>query len=135
MLDDSEDSVDLWRQVASAVEYIAAVDRPGFSVWDAIADAIAFWIEDGSFGEAGAPERWGEVDGLRSSIGDLLSRLPPAGAQGGVAVAEALGAALSDWLDRIAADLNDGYRFAWRADGPELPRSDASGPLTQRCLT
>ena len=109
--DITEDSVDLWRQVASAVEYIAMVERPGFSVWNAIADAIAVWIEDDSFGDADVREGWGEVDGLRSSIGDLLSRLPPAGAHGGVLVAEALGAALSDWLERIAADLNDGCRF------------------------
>ena len=111
MLDLSRDSVDLWRQVASAVEYVAAVERPGFSMWDAIADAIAFWIDDGSFGETDGRKRWGDVDGLRSSIGDLLSRLPPAGVHGGVSAAAALDAALSDWLARIAADLNNGRRF------------------------
>lgn len=107
----SDDSIDLWRQVASAVEYIAAVERPGFTVWDAIVEAIRWWIEDGSFGETAACDRWSEVDGLRGSIGDLLSRLPTAGAPGGIHVAEALGAALSEWLEQVEAALNDGCRF------------------------
>ncbi|MEK7424512.1 MAG: hypothetical protein AAB131_11815 [Actinomycetota bacterium] len=113
----SEDSIDLWRQVASAVEYIAAFERPGFSVWDAVADAIDCWIEDGSFGDTDTCGRWGDVDGLRSSIGDLLSRVPPAGAHGGVPAAEALGAALSNWLEQTAADFNDGCRFGERVAG------------------
>ena len=73
-----EDSVDLWRQVASAVEYIAMVERSGFSVWNAIADAIAVWIEDDSFGDADVREGWGEVVGARPETAAPSSPRPAA---------------------------------------------------------
>lgn len=110
-----EDSVDLWRRVASAVEYIGAVESAGFTIWDGVADAIASWTDDGSVDGADMCECPGEVDRLRYLIGVLFSRLPPAGAPGGVAVEAALEAALSNWLERVEADLNGGCRFAARA--------------------
>ena len=106
----SEDSIDLWRQVSSAVEYLAAVERPGFSVWDAVADAINCWIGGGR-----PDRRWTEADGLRASVEELLSRLPPSGVQGGALVSEALGAALTGWLEMVTTETNDSHPFEWRS--------------------
>lgn len=35
-----------WRHVASAVEYLAELERPGFTVWDALDEAVRWWIVD-----------------------------------------------------------------------------------------
>lgn len=103
---ETEDSVDLWRQVASAAEYIAAVERPGFSVWDALADALFAWseasrtsVEDGS------------LDRLRIGFVWLLRGVPPPGAPDGASVAEVVGSALANWLEDAAAQVNDGRPF------------------------
>lgn len=110
MHDDTEDSVDLWREVASAVEYIAAMERPGFTVWDAVSEAIEQWLAVDTPSRGG----WVDADRLRSWIDELVARLAPAGAAGDGSLAAALGAAMSDWLRAVEFDANRRWSFAAR---------------------
>ena len=111
--DATEDSVDLWRQVASAVEYIAAVERSGFTVWDAITAAIAEWNSAEPCAD-GAPccGQFVEPDYLRSTLRDLLNLAPPFGAPGGVSLEGLLFAALSEWVATQSARVNQGRAFS-----------------------
>jgi hypothetical protein len=108
MRNETEDSVDLWRQVASAVEYIAAVERPGFTTWNAIADALRDWML-AEFDEDRVDGRIQESDALRTSIGRLIAMVPPIGAPGGNALADALSAAMADWLESFRTRADQGY--------------------------
>lgn len=106
MRSEPAETVDLWRQVASAVEYIAAVERPGFTVWDALSEAILAWS-----GRSLASVEDGNPDRLRAALVWLLQGLPPTGAPGGVRVAEAFASALANWMEASASVINDEVPF------------------------
>lgn len=110
MRNETEDSVDLWRQVASAVEYIAAVERPGFTTWNAIADALRDWMV-AEFDEDRVDGRMSEADTLRTSIDRLIAMVPPIGAPGGNALADALSAAMAAWLESFRTRVNQGFEL------------------------
>lgn len=109
MRNETEDSVDLWRQVASAVEYIAAVERPGFSVSDAIEEALSDWLQLEP--ATTYPTSNVEADGFRLVLHELLRQLPPVGVPCGVSIAQGLEAAVADWLSKAALQHNTGLRF------------------------
>lgn len=106
MRNETEDSVDLWRQVASAVEYIAAVSRPGFTVSDAIEEALTDWLQ-----LEPATTYTTSNDGFRLVLHELLGQLPPVGVPCGVSIAQGLAAAVGDWVIKAALQHNTGLRF------------------------
>lgn len=61
------------------MEYIAAVDRPGFSVWDAMIDAIGHWRTDGEVRRLDPTELLREDDRMRVMLTELLLHAPPPG--------------------------------------------------------
>lgn len=109
MRNETEETVDLWRQVASAVEYIAAVERPGFTVWDAVLEALEFWTSDDDCDSM--PHAWRDLDPLRSCFEHLLAVTPPAGSAGGAPLAETFLGALAHWLAVTAGERNQGQPF------------------------
>lgn len=108
MRNEAEDSVELWRQFASAVEYIEAVERPGFSVWDALIESLRMWL---GMDSPGSTVRSSRSDALREVLKELCLRTAPVGVPGGADLATAIAAALASWLHVETARLNDGYQF------------------------
>lgn len=112
MRNETEDSVDLWRQVASAVEYIAAVDRPGFTVWDALSEAAICWSADSLDAEDLDARFIDTTDRVRGALEVVLRHFPPADAPGGAFISEVIESALGVWLEAVALDFNGGRPFA-----------------------
>ena len=102
-----ERSIDCWREFAAAIAYVADLEQPHLTVWDALADALGAWVdEDEAVSDATA------ADPLRRVLLEVAQRTPEAGAPGGVALGVILEAAMCDWTERASARLNDGYPFA-----------------------
>ena len=55
---------------------------------------------------------WDAPDPLRTVLDGLLASVPPVGLPGGVAVGDALTAALTVWLGYMSNTYNDGNVFA-----------------------
>lgn len=110
---DPIDHADVWSQTVAATEYLAAIARPAFTVWDALCDAIDDWCSallDVQSGDL--PGRsWDDPDALRTAVERLLGMTAPAAADGAEGLGEVLTAALSDWLARAVDEVNDGHRF------------------------
>ena len=112
---DPPDHSDLWRQVAAAADYAAATTRPGFTVWDALDEAVQTWIA-APFDERPCPcPPWIDPDSLRASIASVLATSAPSGCPGGQRVGDLLAGALATWVQDIAIEINDGYPFAQSA--------------------
>ena len=106
-----------WREVAAAVDYLAEIERPGFTVWDAVDEAVRWWIfdhlsVDGELGQALLDLPWEDPDPLHTTLLELFNTVPATGAVDGHALAFVLDSALSAWLDRTAIRINDGQRFS-----------------------
>lgn len=118
---DPIDHADVWSQTVAATEYLAAIARPGFTVWDALCEAIDDWctgLLDVQADDQPAGS-WDDPDPLRTAVERLLGMTAPAIAGHFEGLGEVLTAALSAWLARTADDVNDGHRFAVR-----YPKSD-----------
>jgi hypothetical protein len=108
----------VWLEVASAVDYLAGTHRPGFTVWDALDEALRWWTAELLDPRDGFPPRralelpWHDPDPLRSTIEALLTVVPPADAPGANALGDVFIAALAAWLAVMADEFNDGHRFA-----------------------
>ena len=107
-----------WIEVVAAVDYLSRGHRPGFSVWDAVEEALRWYTahlvagdDDGLAAMAAAELPWGDPDPLRTALERLVAHHPPADDGEGTS-AEAIDAALTDWLRAMAHDYNDGRRFA-----------------------
>lgn len=117
--DRSEEVLCVWDEVVSATNYLRELERPGFTVWDAVDEAVRWWIVDhlsiDGDNEAVPDLPWDDPDPLRTVLGELLDIVPSAGAPGGHALAKILDAALLAWLGRTADRINDGHSFrcAW----------------------
>jgi hypothetical protein len=108
------DHSELWQQVAAAADYLAATNPTGFTVWDAVTEAARDWtaaLVDADDGVAAATPMWEDPDPLRTALSALLAATPPAGSPGGAALGDALSAALAEWVERAAGEVNDGRRF------------------------
>ena len=93
-------------EFVAAVDYAAAVERPGLDLWEALAEALSQWLSDGRMtGSVGE-------DPLRSALRHLLQAIPEAGAPGGQYLAAILDAAASSWTEDMSRRLNDGLPFA-----------------------
>lgn len=107
---------ELWLEVVAAVEYLGATHRPGLSVWDALAEAVRWWVEGAS--SQGDPSRercslpWRDPDPLRSALESILRVASPAGTLDGHGLPAVMDGALCCWLDMMAAEFNDARAFA-----------------------
>lgn len=105
MSTDSRPSIDACREFVAAVDFLAEMDCPRPSVWDAVADALAQW--------AGlAPARSeSSADPLRSVLRELIETTPEVGAPGGVRLGAVIEAAITDWAAAASTRVNDGQPF------------------------
>jgi len=101
-----EQSIEVWTEFAAAVEAVADLERPGLSVWSALAEALAGWLDDGTLvGSVGCQ------DTPRSVLQQVLAVTPEVGAPGGVGLDAIFDAAASAWIDDAASRINDGRAF------------------------
>lgn len=107
-----------WLEVVAAVDYLSRGHRPGFTVWDAVEEALRWYTahlvagdDDALAAMAAAELPWDDPDPLRTALERLVAHHPPSDASEGTS-AEAIHAALTDWLLAMAHDYNDGHRFA-----------------------
>ncbi|MAT04732.1 MAG: hypothetical protein CL424_06790 [Acidimicrobiaceae bacterium] len=107
-----------WLEVVAAVDYLSRGHRPGFSVWDAVEEALRWYTahlvagdDDALAAMAAAELPWDDPDPLRTALERLVAHQPPTDDGGGTS-AEAIHVALTDWLRAMAHDYNDGHRFA-----------------------
>ncbi len=105
-----------WLEVVAAVQYLGTTHRPGLSVWDALAEAVRWWVEGTS--SQGDPSRercslpWRDPDPLRSALESILRVASPAGTLDGHGVPAVMDGALCNWLDAMATAFNDDRSFA-----------------------
>lgn len=106
-----------WLRVVAAVDFLSRGHRPGFTVWDAVEEALRWYTahlvagdDDALAAMASAELPWDDPDPLRTALERLVAHQPPNGDGGGTS-AEAVHAALIDWLRAMAHDYNDGHRF------------------------
>jgi len=99
-------SSEVWREFNAAVTYVAEMERPGLSTWQALAEAVQHWAPDGarSFGD-------GALDPLRAALAYICDVTPELGAPGGVGLGSILDAAMSAWSESASKRLNDGFPF------------------------
>lgn len=100
----NEQTLDIWREFAAAVAYVAEIERPGLTVWDALAEALHHWLDDRPAATLGR-------DDLRTVLADVMERSPEAGAPGGVPLGAILEAAMREWSTSAAECVNDGLPF------------------------
>ena len=105
----------VWTQVGAAAEYLSELERPGFTVWDALDEAIRWWIFDrlSLDGEVdlGTELLWDDPDPLRTTLASLLETTASSGAVDGHELSTVLDSALRKWLVRTADRVNDGQQF------------------------
>lgn len=106
---DAQPSTDACREFLAAVEYIVDIEDQTMTVWDALAGAIAAWLDPALVGET-----YGG-DPLRSVLRELLDSTPDVGAPGGVRVGDAIEAAITAWATAASDRVNDGHPFAYRS--------------------
>lgn len=111
---DAVDHAEAWSQTVAATDYLAATSLPGFSVLDALSEAIDDWCS--ALLDVQSDDRpvgsWNDPDRLRTAVERLLGMTAPAIGGGADGLGQILTAALSAWLARTADDVNDGQPFA-----------------------
>lgn len=107
-----------WLEVVAAVDYLSRGHRPGFTVWDAVEEALRWYTahlvagdDDALAALAAAELPWDDPDPLRTALERLVAHQPPTDDGGGTS-SEAINVALAGWLCAMAHDYNDGHRFA-----------------------
>ena len=100
----NDHTLDTWHEFAAAVAYVAAIERPGLTVWDALAEALHQWLDD-------RPSAMPNRDELRAVLADVMDRSPEAGAPGGEPLGVILEAAMTQWSIDAGERLNDGLIF------------------------
>ncbi|WP_040493598.1 hypothetical protein [Ilumatobacter nonamiensis] len=107
----------VWREVIAATAYVADVERPGFTVWHSLDEAVRWWIFDRVSVEGdvdvGVDLPWDDPDPLRTTLTSLLETVPSSGAIDGCELSMLLDSALRTWLVRTADRLNDGHPFSF----------------------
>jgi hypothetical protein len=112
-----QDDRGVWLEAVAAVDYLTDTHRPGFTLWDALDEAIRWWTVEMLDPRDGFPARravelpWADPDPLRSSIEALLDAVPPAESPAAFALGDVLTAATAAWLAVMSDDFNDGHRF------------------------
>lgn len=108
---------DEWLQLIAASSYLADLERPGFTVADAIEEALRRWTD--AYLEPidpTSPERpqvpWDDPDPLRTTLERLLATVPPGGSYDGQMLVDILTSAVRAWAHDMAEALNDGRTFS-----------------------
>ena len=101
----SQNSIDVWNEFAAAVTYLAEVEQPALNIWDALAEALGAWLDDGSIMRAN------DLDPLRTVLVHLSHSTPEAGAPGGTHLSAILDAAMSTWATEASHRTNDNQPF------------------------
>ena len=107
---------DDWLQLIAAASYLADLERPGFTVADAIEEALRRWTDAYLEPiEPTSPERpqvpWDDPDPLRTTLERLLATVPPGGSYDGQMLVDVLTSAVQAWVYDMAEALNDGHDF------------------------
>lgn len=105
----------VWSEVIAAAAYVADIERPGFTVWHALDEAVRWWIFDrlsvGGDVDIGIDLPWEDPDPLRTTMTSLHESVPSSGAIDGCELSVLLDSALRTWLVRTADRVNDGHPF------------------------
>lgn len=112
MITSGQSPNDSWHEFAAAVAYVADVERPGLTIWEALAEALRAWMHDGGGRPIGGHA---QVDALRPVLEHLLTSTPEAGAPGGTDVGSMVDAAMAMWSESASHRVNDGHKFASRS--------------------
>ena len=110
-----------WIEALAAVEYLSRTHIPGLTVWDAVAEAVRWWVDGaGAPGDSSREFRrlpWHDPDPLRSALQSLLAVASPAGTPDGQDLRAVMDGALRSWLGAMAAAFNDdrGFATSWAA--------------------
>ena len=117
--------------LVAATDYLASTHRLGLTVWEAVEEALRWWVTDrvtlpGDLPDADfASLPWGDdPDPLRTGIERLLACTSGAGGPDGLEMGVILTAALDAWVRRMAELYNEGHRFSHPA-----PRHGWPSPL------
>ena len=121
---DPDDARQIWLDVAAAVEYLTHGPRWGLTVWDAVEEAIRWWIIayiDRTQPPVTTTPSWDDPDPLRTIIGMTLVELPSAGIEDGWHLADALQLALAQWTHQMADLYNQGRHWPPATDTRTRP--------------
>jgi hypothetical protein len=115
-----------WLDVVSAVDYLGASHRYGFTVWDAIEEATRWWNAAHFTGDPLAALEasqlpWSDPDPLRSSLEHLVEHLEPADSPEATSTQDALHEALTHWTQRMATEYNNGHPWTHPRDHKGFP--------------
>lgn len=91
--------------IVAAVDYLNRGIRPDLTVWDAIEEAITWWLIDQTNRPLDSPE---PGDPLRHRLSQLLDHAP---AGGDSTLADALQQALRHWTTATAHLFNNGHHW------------------------
>jgi hypothetical protein len=115
---DAHDQSDTLLEVLGAVDYLADGHRPELSVWDALEEALRWWVaahlspDDSVAVIKELP--WDDPDPLRTSIESALATVGPAGIIDGHALSDVFDAALRGWLRAMSDRFNQSQPFRLR---------------------
>lgn len=114
LLDDPIEGTVWLLELVITVEFLRRGDRPDLTVWDAVEEAIGWWVDERTAAIEGAPEAGAavatddEAEALRVALQRFVSSIgvdPPVGAD------RALQQAVRRWCTSMSALHNDGERF------------------------
>ena len=116
--DRSGDGSGVWLEVVAAVDHLCVTTRFGFTVWDALEEALRWWTAVRLAPAAGTEHAgvvelpWDDPDPLRSTLERVFAVVGSVGTLDGAEFGDVLTAALEAWVERIARVHNDGHVFA-----------------------
>jgi hypothetical protein len=114
-----------WLQLVAATDYVAELERPGFTVADAIEEALRRWLQRYLEPIASSAELvespWNDPDPLRTTLLRLMDAVPSAGSYDGVVLGDVLTAAVRAWVGDMADEVNEGREFATVSDVAGFP--------------
>jgi hypothetical protein len=110
--------------LVSAVDHLRRGIRPGLTVWDAVEEALRWWIADHNGQRHGAPDqtepRWNDPDPLLSTLRalDVATTTDPDDSR---PVAPILTDAVTTWTQTHADAYNAGYAWPHPASRRQFP--------------
>ena len=116
-----------WLDVVSAVDHLAAGDRYGLTVGDAIEEAIRWWTtsqrsdDDPLDSDRATRLPWDDPDPLRTTLEHLVLHLAIPEHASAATAHDALQMALTQWVARMTDDYNDGHRWTHPPDQHGYP--------------
>ena len=107
MNDSRFSSSEVWREFDAAVTYVTEMERPGLTIWQALAEALQDWVPDGA-----RLARDSALDPLRAALTHIFEVTPELGAPGGVSLGSILNSAIQAWSESASERLNNAFPFA-----------------------